>query len=458
MKKIKSTIPKESWIALVFLWLIFAMNANGRELTNRLLPSIIDTYGITADKAGLIGTVSAIGMCLASLPLARWADNGGRGWQRKRRMAFLSLGYLVFMFLNGLTPLTGTFTMVLIFQFFRGVCSGPGEACEVGLVAEWWPKEKNGLAMGIHHAGYPWGTLLGGLLVTAILSIFGGENWRIAFLVFPILGSIIFFLFWRWCNKKNYESFQAKTREAGMTPPVDETELEATGDTKVKGAMRRALKNPNIIITGLICFLCQFAYISLLFWMTPYLTYCAGYSATAASGLSIVYAITGGLGQIFWGNFADKHGAKKTLTICCAWLIVAFFFIRFININIALLVILQLFLGCCSNAVYPVMYKVVADSSEKGTVVTGNGILTTCMFFGAAIATSVTGNLIELGGGWASMAGYMTGVYTMVGAMVVALVLTILFTREASGPRKGKDFALVSLESCNIEVDAEANE
>lgn len=448
----RGKISKQSWIALVFLWLIFAMNANGRELTNRLLPSIIETYGISADTAGLIGTVSAAGMCIAALPLSRWADRKGRGWQRKYRMAFLSLGYLVCMFLNGLTPITGTFTMVLIFQFFRGVCSGPGEACEVGLVAEWWPREKNGLALGFHHTGYPWGSALGGVLVTAVLAMVGSENWRYCFIIFPVMGVVIFALFWRWCNKINYKKFQDDTYKAGMTPPIEKGEVEDRAERE-KGSLLGALKNPNNIVTGMICLLAQFAYIGLLFWMTPYLTYCAGYSPAAASGLTVVYAVTGGLGQIFWGNYADKHGAKKTLAICCIWLVFAFFLMQFIHINLFLLVFLQLLLGCCSNAVYPVMYKMVADSSDKGAVVTGNGILTTCMFLGAAVATTVMGVLIDLGGGWESMSGYMTGIYTMTGAMVLAFILTTCFTRETNGPKFGKDFSFVSLRSCNLEMD-----
>lgn len=447
----KNKISKQSWIALIFLWLIFAMNANGRELTNRVLPGIIETYGVSANTAGLLGTVSAIGMCLASIPLASWADRDGRGWKRKHRMAFLSLGYLVFMLLNGLTPFTGTFSMVLIWQFFRGMYSGPGEACEVGSLAEWWPKEKNGLALGLHHTAYPWGSALGGILVTGFIAVFGIQNWRYAYILFPVLGFIIFALFWKWCNKNNYAKFQDETYDAGMTPPVSREESIRETVSHTKGSLLKALKNPNVFVTATVCLLAQFAYISFLFWMTPYLTYCAGYSATAASGLSIVYAITGGLGQVFWGNYADNHGSKKTLMICCIWLVISFTLMRYINMGIGVFIALQLLLGCCTNAVYPVMYKMVADSTEEGTAVTGNGILTTFMFLGASIATSVTGILIEAGGGWDNMSGYMTGLYVMVGAMVIAFVLITLFTRETNGPKFRKDFSLVSMKACNLD-------
>jgi len=446
----RTKAPRQSWYAMAFLWMIFALNANGRELTNRVLPGIVDTFGITADTAGLMGTVSAIGMALCSLPLAKWADNGGRGWKRKYRVLVVSGGYLVFLLCNGLTPLTGTFTMVLVWQFLRGAFSGPGEACEVGTVAEWWPKEKNGFALGLHHAAYPWGTALGGVMVVLLLSVVGMENWRYAYIVFPAIGLVTLTLYWKWSNAQNYAEFQEETVKRGMSVPIRNVDHAEEQKEARKGSLGRALKNPNILVVSIAACLSNFAFIALMFWMTPYLTFCAGYSATAAAGLSVVYAITGGIGQVVWGVLADKFGAKRTLVICCAWLVVAYYLMRYINVSLGALVGMQLLFGCCSNAVYPIFYKFVADSSEEGTVVTGNGIMTMMMFCGSAVATGLIGVLIQLGGGWTSSAGYMTGLYVMSGSMLASLLLVIFFTRETNGPNFRKDFSLVSLESCNL--------
>lgn len=89
----------------------------------------------------------------------------------------------------------------------------------------------------------------------------------------------------------------------------------------------------------------------------------------------MIYAITCGMGQIFWRNFADKHGAKFTLTICCV--------------------------------------KLIADSSEEGKAVTGNGVLITFLALGAATATVIM--------------GIMTGLYFMVASMVATLILLVMF-------------------------------
>lgn len=450
---------KESWIALAYLWSIFAINANGRELANRVLPYISSTYQIGPAKAGLIGTICGIGMAIGAIPIAKWFDNGGHGWATKKRCIIISMSYILFMALTGITALTGTFTMILLWQGLRSLFSSPGECSEVGSVAEWWPREKSGLAMGIHHTAYPWGTLIGGLIISGMLVTFGDANWRYSFLVFPIIGIIAWVAYYKWATPDKYKNFEEHTRAAGLTCPLDsEPNAEPNKKSVIiskkgssPGSLGRCLRNPNISCVAIVAFLCQFAYISFLFWMPAYLAFVAHFSFAEAASLSVVYAITGGLGQIFWGRYSDKAGPKKTMIICCIWLVIAFYLMQFITISLFALVVLQLLLGCCSNAVYPVMYKYVAESSEKGSIVTGNGVLTTGMFSGAAVATLVTGTLIQMGGGWSSMSGYYTGLYAMAGAMILALIIVILFTRETNGPKFKKDYSLVSLKSCNLD-------
>lgn len=97
----KGKTPAISWQAMFFLYVLFAMNANGREIINRLSPYIIDTFNVTATQVGLIGTVSAIGMVIGCIPISRWDEKGQHGAGMKKRVSFVALGYLIFMALCG---------------------------------------------------------------------------------------------------------------------------------------------------------------------------------------------------------------------------------------------------------------------------------------------------------------------------------------------------------------------
>src|SRR5699024_11329702 len=59
------------------------------------------------------------------------------------------------------------------------------EPVNVAIVAEWWPKEHRGFAVGVHHTGVPIGQFLAGALIAIVL---GSAHWSAAFLVIPMLG------------------------------------------------------------------------------------------------------------------------------------------------------------------------------------------------------------------------------------------------------------------------------
>lgn len=443
-------IPKQSWAALAILWLMFAINANGREILNRLLPYITDSYHLSGTQAGYLGTAAFLGTCLASIPMSRLADRYGSGWKRKKVLLIFAIGYMACTAICGFSILTTTFAAILLIQFLRGAFSGAGDCCEVGTVAEWWPKEKSGFALGFHHSGYPWGAFIGGLIISGALVLVGDDNWRSIFFIFPIIGIIIWIIMWKYFTPQNYAKFEKNTVDAGMTCPLTSTGNQEE-DKVIPGAFGRCVKNPNIFITTIASIFCHYAYIGFNFWMPLYLTYCADYSYTAAASLSIVFTLTGGLGQIIWGYLSDKIGTKRVLLICSLWLAVGFFLMQYISISIVALVGLQLFIGCCTNAVYPVMYNYIAHSAEPGTMVTAYGIMNTGLYFGACVSTVIIGWIIDLGGGLTSITGYYTGLYSMVIAMVITITLFFFFTHEVTGPRVGKDFALVSFKSCNLD-------
>jgi MFS family permease len=442
-------VPIQTWQAWGFLWVIYAMNGNIREIINRISPYIIDEYNISATTFGLIQTCAFFGLAAGALPLGAWVDKGGAGWKRKYRSFVLAAVYLTACLFCGIPAISGVFAVFFVLNVIRGFTSGAGEACEVGQMMEWAPKERSGFFVGLHHTGYPWGSLLGGLLITLYLSTVGESLWRGVFFIFPIIGFITWAIFINWASASRYKTFNDRARADGFTTQLGDDVEEPY--VPPKGLLLRCLKNPNILAVVFISFCCLFCYTGINLWLTPYITFVGNYDPSAAASLSVVFTITGGLGQVFWGNISDKIGTKRSLMICCLWLVVAFALLQFASISLVMLIVLQLFMGCCVNAVYALLYKFCAVSSEKGGAVMCSAL---CMFgqtIGGGIATYVIGSLIDAGGGWSSASGYYTGLYVLSGMMLVAFFLTFLFTRETNGPKLGKDFSLVSLKSCNLE-------
>ena len=308
----KAVTPKESWMALLFMYLFFALNGNGREIVNRISPYIADTFHVTADQLGLIGMISGLTMAIGSIPVCRWVEKGEHGGGLKKRVILVAMGYLIPMCFCGISPICGSFGILLLLQGIRGFFSAPGENCEVNTVAEWWPKEKTGFALGLHHTAYPWGTAIGGFIITGFLALVGDTHWQLVFVIFPIIGAFVLFGWFKYSTHARYKKFEEQTKEQGMTAPLSNFGEASNIQEAERASVKDVLKIRTIRSNVLIAFLCQYSYIGLMFWLPLYLAYVSGMSYAGAGAISLVYAITGGLGQIFWGKFSDKHGVHIT--------------------------------------------------------------------------------------------------------------------------------------------------
>jgi MFS family permease len=437
-------VPKQSWIALGFLWLVFAMNATAREIMNRVMPAIVSEYKLTADVEGYIVSIIMLATVALSIWGANWSDKKGQGWARKYSGVWMAAGYTIFSILTGVNALTSVVTGFVILQVIKNVFGGIGESIEVTTVAEWWPKERRGFALGAHHSGYPWGTLLSGLLITVIL-LATHNSWRAPFLVVPLLMIPIYIGYWIFSKPKNFKKYEEASIKMGLAPSV-----ETGGHGHRKGAILECLKNPNILVGSICVLLAEAAFTGLNFWLAPYLAFVGNFSFAAAAGWSVVFTITGGLGQIFWGGISDVIGRKKAMMIAFAWLTVALVLFQFSANSILLLVAVQLFAGCCTNAIFPLIFSLVTDSAKEGSTGTAMGIAETGMYIGG-ISPVFLGIFINAGGGWHAQGGYITGLYFLSSLMIIAFILTLMFTRETAGKKRGKDWSLVSKKACGIE-------
>lgn len=453
LKKKTGKTPLYTKEAFVLLWIIWAMNAVSRELINRLTPEIAATFDISASTLGIVSAAAQVVMSIGAIPLTMWADKGGVGWRRKKRSFVLALGYSIPLFLCGflgMTVATGVFAVFVAANILRGLFNAAGESCEVGQMQEWVPTEKSGFYIGAHHSGYPWGTLLAGLLITAVVSAAGDNGWYICYMIFPVIGIVTWLIWLKFCNAERYENFQKECVVNGLTAPLGTEKCE---EIEVEdNVFRKLLKNPNIASLFVIAFFHTMCYCGISYWLTPYLAFVMGSGAAAAASLSVVFTITGGIGQIFWGWFSDKLGTKTSLQITFVWLAVAFFLFRFVD-SITGVIIVQLLFGCVINGIPAIMFKINLVSAPKGAATLANSIVTAGMYVGGAVATAIVGFAIDIGGGWNSMFGYTIGLMVLVFAALISALVITLFSREINGPRFGKDKAVVSMESCGLKKD-----
>jgi MFS family permease len=446
----RARVPLTSLGALICLWLVYAMDANTRQIFYYVIPPIVSEFKVDPTTIGIVSSLVTVCVSLLALPAGPWFDQGGHGWARKYRNGIVAAGYFVFSVLTGIGALTHSIWNVVVLQGIKNAFGGAGEGVEVTSAAEWFPKERFGFALGWQHTAYPWGTLLGAIATGAILAGFGSQNWRYVFLIIPLAMIPIWILYWLYATRRRYQRFEQETREMGLTLPLGEAGAQGTVKAP-PGTFRRTVTNPNILVPAIASCFGIMTYTGISFWLPQYLAFVAHYNYAQAAAYSAVFTITGGVGQFAWGMISDHLGRKLSLMVTFCWLAVGIFLLQFTAAGLALLVAVQLFAGLATNAIYPVLYAYASDSAYEHGIGTANSFMCFMLYIGG-VSPLILGALIGAGGGYHSATGYVLGLYFMVVISLISAVLIAFFTRETVGRFRGRDFGVFSPERCNVRV------
>ncbi|WP_395306815.1 MFS transporter [Mycobacterium sp. AMU20-3851] len=411
---------KYSWISLGVCWLIWVLNAYDREIILRLGPTISETFDLSPDTWGALVSLIMISLAVLAIPGSSLSDRYGGGWKRARFQVPLVIGYTALSFISGFKAVSSNLVAFVALRIGVNLGAGWGEPVGVSNTAEWWPKERRGFALGAHHTGYPIGSLLSGLIAAAVIAAFGPANWSYA-LFLGLIVAVPLMLFWgRYSTAQKIDELYDDIAAQGLTPPDrDDPALRAGGG---RGLVKACLRNRTISMTALTTLLTQIVYMGINMVLPAYLYNVVGLSLAESAGLSVVFALTGVLGQILWPSLSDVVGRKKTIVICGIWMAVsvAAFYVATSSV---LVVVVQLVFGVVANAVWPIYYAAASDAAPEGAISTANGIITTAMFIGGGIAPLFMGRLISMSGGWTEASGYIVCFFAMAACALLGVLL-----------------------------------
>ena len=419
-------IHRYSWVSLLVCWGIWILNAYDREIVLRLGPTISKHFDLSADQWGTVATVVMLALAVLDIPGSVWSDRYGGGWKRARFQVPLVLGYTALSFLSGFKALSSHLVAFVALRVGVNLGAGWGEPVGVSNTAEWWPVERRGFALGAHHTGYPIGAMLSGLVASFVISTFGEDNWRYVFF-FAFVVALPLMIFWsRYSTAERIRQLYIDIAAKGMTAP------DSTPSTNVKGQawanFIATLRNRNIALTAGNTMLTQVVYMGVNIVLPAYLYNILGLSLAESAGMSVVFTITGILGQLIWPTLSDIIGRRVTLVICGLWMAASVGAFYYAN-SMTIVIVVQLLFGLVANAVWPIYYAVASDSAQPSATSTANGIITTAMFIGGGIAPVLMGSLIAAGGGWTSLAGYTVCFFVMAGCAVAGVCLQLFSHR-----------------------------
>ncbi|WP_419888171.1 MFS transporter [Neobacillus niacini] len=276
---------------------------------------IIAEFHIDMAAGGLISSITNLGMLAGGVIFGILADKFGR-------VRIFTYTILLFAVGTALTGLAQNIEQVYLFRFIAGLGAGGEYGIGMALVAEAWPKNKQGRASSYVSVGAQYGVILAALLSAMILPSWG---WRGLF--FVGLAPVIFAFIVR---KKLDES-----------PAWLESQKKKQLVQK-QGKLKQLFATPRTTVTTLalaIMATVQIAgYNGLMIWLPSMLQQSQGLSVSSSALWTISTAAGMIAGMLTFGQFMDRFGMKRSYGIFLSASAVAVFLYSYASGSTGLLI------------------------------------------------------------------------------------------------------------------------
>ena len=271
-------IPRQAWSVLIVSTLAFTVCFMVWMMFAVIGIPIKQTLGLNATEFGLLTAMPVLSGSLIRVPLGIWTDKyGGR--------IVMTILLAITVPAIWLMAYATAFWHYLVIGLVLGLAGG---SFSVGTpyVARWFPRQRQGMAMGVFGAGNS-GAAVNKFVAPALLVAFG---WTMVPKVYAaiMLGTLIVFWFGSSSDPKHRVPSHIKFADQLL-----------------------ALKDPKVIKY------CQYysivfgGYVALSLWMVQYYVGEYGLDIRIAALLAACFSLPGGVLRAVGGVMADRFGAHK---------------------------------------------------------------------------------------------------------------------------------------------------
>ncbi|OZC55470.1 MFS transporter [Rhodococcus sp. 06-621-2] len=307
---------RKSTLIAFFAWTIAVYDY---ILFGTMLPRIRDDFGWSASHALLISTMVSVGTAFVVLGVGPVVDRLGR-----RKGMMITVGGTALS--SVATAASGGAVSLVLTKSIGGL--GLSEQAvnatylnEIYDVSESEKVRRNrGFIYSIVQAGWPIGALLAAAFVAVVGSLFGPENWRIAFLIATIPAAIMAVVCSRLKESPQFE-LQDRIRRLQKSGKVEEAETLARAygvqihkNSSIKRIFEPANRRNTIVLSAVWVFnwfgIQVFSVLG-----TTVLEEAKGFSGNSTLVLVVLANAVGALGYLFCGWLGDRFGRRNVIVL-----------------------------------------------------------------------------------------------------------------------------------------------
>jgi predicted MFS family arabinose efflux permease len=392
-------VSRAAWLALAVLFFAEVIVAVSEIKVPSLLPDILAEFGLALTAGGVVLAITGFVALVFALPCGPIDKKLGPWLAGLIALVIISCGAV-------LGAVAGTFVLLMASRVVEGIGGVLVKVVVPGIVARWFPKDRQGLAMGILSTATPFGAALTFVLVPVISA--ASESWRggwWAVAAFSAVAVAIWAFFLR-VPSENEGPHSEEHRSGDMAIPESRGLLVALGTREVWYVS--------------LVFLC-FAIVALCIvnFYPTFLNQERGMPLPEANRLTAIAAFVMIPGGPLCGLLMDKIGFRKVMLVGFA-LLAMVITTAFRAQGIAVFAVMVL-LGVVSSGI-PVACLVamsaIMDKPER--VAMGMAVLTLTISLGYLVQPLLFSFLVD-STGWAT-AAYIVTPFCLIGAFFAALI------------------------------------
>jgi MFS family permease len=295
---------RRAWWAVIVLFLAYTMSFVDRTILSLLVEPLRRDLHISDTEISLLqGLAFAIFYTTMGLPIAIWADRGSR-------RVITATGIFFWSLMTAACGLASTFRSLFIARLGVGVGEAALSPATYSLIADLFPENKRGRALGVFGSGVSVGAglalLIGGVVVSMATKIGAFEtpfgifrSWQLVFIMVGLPGVLVALLALTIHEPRRHQPTAARAEPGTFR--------------RFLGAHKGAIAAHFAAFT-----LCALAFTAVSAWAPTFLIRHFGYtSAQAGKSLGTVVLFVGALGFLSGGALSDRwvHLKDGTLRI-----------------------------------------------------------------------------------------------------------------------------------------------
>lgn len=379
---------------------------------------------------GLLISIPSLSGSLLRIPFGAWVDSTGG------RKPFLILLWLSVLGMAGLLAVVALlypdrlsasiYPLLLVLGFLSG-CGIATFSVGVGQVSYWFPKARQGAALGAY-AGL--GNLAPGLfsfLLPVVIGGWGLAGAYLAWLLFLLAGTLVY----QFTGRNTYY-FQLKAQGLGdheARRRATELGQEIIPSGNARQSLASAARTWQTWLLVLIYFTTFGGFIAMTAWLPTYWKEYFQAAPVLAGGLTALYSLTASVMRVAGGGLSDRLGGERTAILALLGTLAGAALMSVsssLGLSILGVVVMALGMGVANAAVFKMMPQYVPQAVGGAA-----GWIGGLGAFGGFAIPPVLGSFVSAQG----MPGYASGFVTFIVLSALALGMAF-FLQQAGRTRK----------------------